>query len=364
VEVCSSAITKRPGAKVILTGNQLIGTPWQYDRLETIRKDAEEEGSLSWYGEMALGSMPWLLSDTKMLETQRKLNPLAFRRLFENERISGTGDLCSGEELARCLDETLPAGPAGPKRGAAYSGGLDLGVTRDPSAFVVVETYLQDERRHYRVACMKVWVPGDGDPVPLTVVEDKAREETRRYRCAGVTVDPWQSVGIMERMAADTEVSEFRNVGQRAAEAAALLRQVIVEGTLHFHPDCGRVRDPRTGGHMSLRDDLLNMRVKVNPDGSMRLNPLRVASSHGDQAMALAMCLLGASKRPAASSLTEKALDEALEAIVERAPEFEFSASAGTPAPWEVSDDYDIPSIRRHRTGDSLLADQDYEFDY
>lgn len=79
--------------------------------------------------------------DAKRLEEQRRLLPAkAFARLWLNQWSDGAGDALDADDFKAAISLSGPL--AGPERGWAYIGGLDLGVVRDCSALAILGKHI------------------------------------------------------------------------------------------------------------------------------------------------------------------------------------------------------------------------------
>jgi hypothetical protein len=63
-------------------------------------------------------------------------HPNRFARLWQGEWTSDTATAINRDDIAAAT--TLPGPLDGPERGYIFTGGLDLGLTRDASALVIV----------------------------------------------------------------------------------------------------------------------------------------------------------------------------------------------------------------------------------
>src|SRR5262249_54705598 len=200
-----SAAGKRGNSFVVIISNAGtgLGESWQWAVREAARTDP------AWYLSRLEGAQAsWIAAAT--LEEQRRMLPdIAFRRLWLNEWTTGSGDAIEPDLIQAAL--TLPGPMAGAEQGWSFFAGLDIGLSRDASALVVVgrpwggteeggvggplppmtdaqrrlrETYgwgqapLKEHawKRHtgtdrLRLALVKVWRPERGSKVELEVVE-------------------------------------------------------------------------------------------------------------------------------------------------------------------------------------------------
>jgi phage terminase large subunit-like protein len=103
---------------------------WQWGVRQTA-KDADWGHLFSPDGVVA----SWITAE--WVEEMRTLLPsAAFDRLVSNIWTSGTGDFCTEKQWQRCVDERLAPRTRG--LGTRHYAGLDLGLTRDRTAFAIV----------------------------------------------------------------------------------------------------------------------------------------------------------------------------------------------------------------------------------
>jgi hypothetical protein len=136
-----------------------------------------------------------------MVESERRrfaAVPSKFVRLYENTWAHGDeGAFLTSAELADATDAALqvPAGPAG----AVYSLGVDLGLTHDLTAVVLVHV---DARGRLTVDRADTWRGTPARPVDLTAVETTIRALARRFRVDVVHLDQWQGALLSQRLQA------------------------------------------------------------------------------------------------------------------------------------------------------------------
>lgn len=144
-------------------------------------------------------SVPWITE--RHVEAERRrfaAVPAKFKRLYENVWATGdAGSFLTAAEIADATDRTLTE-PAAPVPGAAYSMGLDLGLTRDLSALVVTHV---DPRGRVTVDAVRTWRGSKARPVNLIDVEATVRELARRFGVRTVHADSWQAALLAQRLA-------------------------------------------------------------------------------------------------------------------------------------------------------------------
>ena len=94
------------------------------------------------------------------------------------------------------MDSTLSEPAAGALE-ATYAMGIDLGLTLDWSAVVLVHL---DAARRVVVDLTRTWRGQKGTPVSLAAVEDEVLRLTRRFPVGRVVVDAWQAQYLVQRL--------------------------------------------------------------------------------------------------------------------------------------------------------------------
>ena len=306
-----SSSAKRKHCLLLVITNAGFETEWQYETREKIRQDCD------WYfSRLAEPQASWITQDR--LDEQRRLLPdIAFRRLWLNEWSSGAGDALTADDIdaAVTLDgQTYDAEP-----GYVYCAGLDLGLTRDATALVVIGKHVgfSDEierkprlssKQRMLIECgvcempesdyiergepgtgrlklchVAVWKPEGGRRVDIESVERTIQRLDQRFHFATLGFDPWQSQYLGERLAKQNIPAEqvpFTTVNLRSM--CSTLLEAFRERNIDLFPDENLIRD------------LKQLRV-VEKSYGVRLDSPRGPNGHGDSATALAIALHTAS---------------------------------------------------------------------
>jgi hypothetical protein len=260
-----------------------------------------------------------------MLEEQKRLlvSPTAFERLWLNRWASGCGDALPSNAIDAAL--TL-AGPAeGPEPGMVYTAGIDLGITNDLTAFVVVarhvghteRVYDPQPRRHeppmiallrevgelppipavsdYRdvshpatgrtkLVHVRTWRAPPGGRVSLADVEREVLAFHQRFRLSAVAADFWQSEYLCQKLsAARVPVESVHFTGPALQSMATAVCEAFREKTIDLYPEPG------------LLEDLRSARI-VEKQYGVRLEFPRGPNGHGDRGTALALALHACSR--------------------------------------------------------------------
>jgi phage terminase large subunit-like protein len=239
------------------------------------------------------GPCPWI--DPGALAEQRALlAPSAFARLHLNQWTAAEDRLTTVDDLRACV--TLD-GPLAPARGIRYVIGLDLGLTNDRAVAAVAHADQQTgtdlspwltvegaatakpkERSSTRVVLdrLEVWAGSRANPVRLETVEAWLIEAHRAYGNAPVVYDPFQAVGMAQRLErrgirAEAFTFSSTSVGRLASTLYRLLRD---------HQFA--LPDDR-----ELLDELANVRLRETSPGVFRMD--HDPGQHDDRAIALAL---------------------------------------------------------------------------
>ena len=226
--------------------------------------------------------------DSDLLDEQRRrLLPATFARLFENTWTAGSDALVADDDLQACV--TLD-GPLLPQLDKWYALGLDIGVTRDRTAACLchaerVSRDADDFLGHYSMAGQRVildriqvWRGSREQPVQLDDVEQWVREVCRLYAPCEVVADPFQAIGLLQRLRlSGVAGSEFTFSQTSVGRLAVALHGALADRRLDLPNDD------------DLLDELRNVRVIESSPNRWRLDD--APDRHDDRAIALALCV-------------------------------------------------------------------------
>jgi phage terminase large subunit-like protein len=306
-----SAVAKKEAAVMVVIANAGFQESWQWPLREKIRADA------GWYFSRLDGPRAsWIAAD-RLAEQRRLLPSIAFDRLWGNVWSSGAGDALEADLIEAALTQAGPM--AGAELGWVFAAGLDLGLSRDASALVLVgrhvgwcerverekpvrpagveamvELGLMDAAEaeaeevwhaatgRTRLAGVRVWRPAAGRKVELEEVESEVVRAHERFALRAVAYDPWQGAYLAERLAkrgiAAVPVDPVPgNLREMATATLELFRERQVD--LYREGD--------------LLADLRALRV-VERQYGFRLDSPRDARGHGDAASAFVLAALAA----------------------------------------------------------------------
>lgn len=254
------------GIVLVATNAGFIGT-WQ----ETWRRTAEE--SPRWYFSSYQQPAPWL-DPAEIEEARRRNGRNRFLRLWQGQWVPDQGDALSQADIDAAVKPDLaPLEVAEPEW--SYAGGLDIGLSQDATALVIVG------KRHgrYRLAYARAWKPSHGVRVDLDQVESKVFNVHRRFGLRVLAYDPFQAVHLAGRLAKMfVPMQEVPFTGSNLTGMATATIDAFTTGSmsLYRHPD--------------LLADLSKLRLVEKAYGT-RLESPRGPSGHGDLACALSLAL-------------------------------------------------------------------------
>lgn len=311
-----SAAAKRVDCMLTIISNAGTGcgSSWQWNVREAARLSDD------WYFHSLDGPQASWISEKHLAEQRRMLPPLAFDRLWLNRWTSGSGDALTEADITAAVLHDKPWRTR--KSGWVFVGGLDIGLAKDATAFVVVaknvgETTITEKPRKdrntlprplaimaelgmegapyapefdevvnvvegtgkLRVAAVQLWKPERGQRVDLAEVERAIVRAHEHYGLSRLCYDPHQCEYLSDRLeAAGVPVERVPFSG---ANLQAMATSVL---------DAFSARNIELYDHPQLLADLRNLRVEEKSYG-VRLTSPRGPSGHGDAATALALSI-------------------------------------------------------------------------
>ncbi|MEV6894263.1 terminase large subunit [Kribbella sp. NPDC051137] len=285
VEALLTALPKVAQSRLVVMTTAGSPLHWSYPVYQAARGSARWRVS-DWTEANGLAPTPW--QDPEELEEARRSLPAAsFERLFHNVWTSADEAVWSEEAIAELVRPT--AEPLPYSRRHAYAVGLDVGLTGDRTAVSVSHLEDHSHRDHATgrdvhdgravvVDALRYFEGTRADPVRLATVEEEVVSLARRYGGAPVVYDPYQAVGLSQRI---------RDRGFRVEpfNFSAASKQRLASTAI------GLVRDAAWSlpGDPVLVEELRGLRVAETPSGQFRVD--HPAGGHDDGFTA---CVLGA----------------------------------------------------------------------
>lgn len=312
-----SSAAKRANCLLSVISNAGFQDSWQWQTREAIRQDP------SWYFSRLEGPQASWITPGRLDEQRRLLPPIAFDRLWLNQWSSGSGDAIDPHLISRAV--TLDGPATASERGWQYFAGLDLGLKRDASAFVIVgrlvgwcETISRPAGRpgnqfdamrdlgliddatelgdsvdyvehpgdgRQRLVDVTIWQPPRGGKIDIEPIEAAVLAAHERFGLSGLAFDPWQAAYAAERLRkAGVPMVEVPFVPSNLASMAQCTLDVFNDRRIDLYD------------HPQLLTDLRALRV-VERQYGIRLESPRGPSGHGDAATALSLALHVAQSR-------------------------------------------------------------------
>jgi phage terminase large subunit-like protein len=268
----ASATGKAPDAQIVVCSNAGFAKDrsWQFRVRETARKER-------WgYLYAPKGTHASWISPEWVAQQRALLPPLVFERVILNRWTAQSGDFVTREQWRACVDPGLRPQPRG---GASrHHAGLDLGLTRDRTAFAVVHV----DGEHVVLDELLVWEGSRDDPVEIAAVERAVADAHRRFPGLRVLADPWQAEGSVQKLRrVGLRVETFAFSSRSIAGLSRTLYETVSDATLRVFEDEG------------LEQEILGLQVRETPDG-WRFD--HRAGGYSDRVVALAMALQAATR--------------------------------------------------------------------
>lgn len=304
-----TALPKTPGSRLVVMSTAGDPAGWAAKLHATALSEPA-----AWRVSEPAGPAPWMDQAEIDLE-RRRLPESLFRRLFWNEWTASEDRLVDPGNLDACA---VLDGPLDPVPGVSYRVGVDLGLRGDRTVIAVAHAETAEEGgRRVVLDRMLVYAGSREAEVSLAEVEAALLEVARRYR-ARIVGDPWQAVGMFQRLRAKgLRVEEFTFSGASVARLASTLHVLLRDRMLALP------RDPE------LLDELANVRLRETSPGVLRLD--HDSSRHDDRAVALGLAAqaLLADTAVAPASLTSFADRRLPATTITRAPTADTGYAGG-----------------------------------
>lgn len=277
-----SAAAKRANCMVVVISNAGVGqgTSWQWRIREAARTSPD------WYFSRIDGPKATWISEKQLAEQRAMLPASAYRRLWLNEWVRGTGDALEPADIEACC--TLDGPPDPPDTTWTHIQGLDLGIKHDHAALVVLAC--KPGAGKVRLANVQSWKPGAKGEVDLIAVERAVAEASQKFGSTVTFYDPHQCALMAQRLRKmGFRMEEQPFIGQHLNRMASSLLQVFSSRRIELYRDT------------ELIADLLRLTIVEKPYG-YKLEAVSDEFGHADRAIALAIAL------PTAAEISELGL--------------------------------------------------------
>jgi hypothetical protein len=270
IETLLDNAAKMPyGVTVVITNAGFVGS-WQHDIREQVL--ASGRWKFSAFTEVA----PWI-DPAEVEEIRKREAPGRFRRLWQGEWIFAAGDALKEEDLNAAL--TLAGPGIAPEPSFAYHCGVDLALSRDRAAVVLIGKHSSGRVRLIRALS---WSP----PFEQGAIRQACFDLYLKWGCR-FAIDSYQAATLAEELKKQGALVELLNFsGKKPGEMASAVVEMFASRCLDLFY------------HAELMADLRSLRLIEGPGGYLKLDAPRNASGHSDLAFALAMALMACRGRP------------------------------------------------------------------
>ncbi len=275
-----SSAAKRSNCLLVCISNAGFCDSWQWSVREAARADA------GWYFSRLEGPQASWMTPARLDEQRRMLPAVAFARLWLNEWSSGGGDALTEADIDAAFDVSLRP-VRRPEAGWDYVAGLDLGVSRDASALIVLGIRNRDpsepevaDHGRIRLAYHRRWKPSKGQKINLQEIEDALVSLHFQFSFRAVGYDPWEARHMAQRLGLlRLPMVELPPTSANLQRVATTLIEAFADRRLEIFEDA------------DLRRDLRRLRVEERSYG-FRLTSPRDEHGHGDSVSAFGSALL------------------------------------------------------------------------
>lgn len=270
-ESLSSAAAKSSTARMMVITSPSSPAHFSFEVLEQAR------GSDLWRVSELIGLVPWL-DPARVEEQRRRQTEAQFRRLFLGEWAEGEEALAAAGDIDNCITHS---GPLDPVSGCTYAIGADLGVKRDRTAVAVA--HLDGDR--VIVDRVAVWKGSRLRPVDLGEVEQWIEQGSRSYNRAPLVCDPWQALGMIQRLRGRGVAAEEFAFSQQSTSKLAGTMLDLIRGRRLGLPD-----------DAELVEEFRSVRLVERSPGNFRID--HHAGKHDDMVIAVALAAWQLLRRP------------------------------------------------------------------
>jgi hypothetical protein len=263
--LASSAAKRRNCLFLIITNAGFVNS-WQLAAREAFRANPD-----CYFHELDGPCASWITPD-RLAEQQRLLPAPAYARLWLNQWSTGSSDLLADAEIEAAI--TLD-GPTERERQVKYLGGLDLGLSKNSAAFVIVGKL----GTRCKLVRAWEWKPPRGAKVSIDEIEATIIRAHKVYSLTGIACDPWQSAQLVERgRKQNVPIRERAQSGRNLVEQAAALLAGFNDHSLDLFD------------YEPLLRDLRQARLEEKSYGVRIVSP-EVNGGHGDVLTAFTIAL-------------------------------------------------------------------------
>ena len=275
-EAITSGLPKRKNSRLVVLTSAGDPAHWSARIIDGAR------GSARWRVSEMPGPLPWMNPDD-LAEQRRMLPASSYARLHLNIWTASEDRLVDADDLRACVTLDGPQEYDGQHR---YIIGLDLGLKNDRTVMTVAHAERQKDGTAQRVVLDRIVVLQGTrtHPVQLADVEKLAEQASRNYGHAAIRLDPWQAVGLAQRLRdAGVVVEEWAFTAQSVGRLGQTLHLLLRDHRLALPDD------------QELLDELMTVRLHESAPGVYRLD--HDSGQHDDRAVSLGLAPLALTER-------------------------------------------------------------------
>jgi phage terminase large subunit-like protein len=295
-EAAVSGLPKRADSRLVAITSAGDPAHWSHKVLVQAR-DSDR-----WRTSELPGPLPWI-SESDLAEQRGMLLDSAFARLHLNLWAAGEDRLVRHDDLMACVahDGPLMAVP-----GRRYVHGLDIGLKNDRTVLSVCHSEPDPDDGPPAVVLdrMHVLQGTRAQPVQLSDVEAVVIEALREYP-GRVRLDPWQAVGLAQRLRAKGHrIEEWPFSAQSVGRLASTLHLLLRDRRLRLPDDAGLIEEL---ANVRLREGSTPGRVRLDHD----------SGGHDDRAVSLGLAALALVEKAPAGKTRPVSLSQYRRTVVQ-----------------------------------------------
>lgn len=267
---------KVPHGVVIVATNAGFKASWAWKLREAYRT------SPRWHFSQYSQPAPWI-DAAELAERKRVSTNNRYLRLWWGVWTSSAGDAFDETDLLAAVTQTDRMNGYESANGWRFVGGLDLGISHDHSALVVLGARFETQR--VQLANCWSWKPPRGGKVDLASVQWAIMDAHRQYKLETLFYDPYQAELMAQQLRSGCrgmKVEPMNFVGSNLARMATVAMEAFRSRRVDLYPD------PR------LLDDLRRLTIEEGKSYGHRLTSTRDTDGHCDLATAFVIALPGA----------------------------------------------------------------------
>ncbi len=221
---------------------------------------------------------PWI-NEHDLVDAKKRNSKARYSRLWLGQWTNPAGENFDEKDIDFAFSQSAHE-LTEPEDDWIYFGGLDLGVSNDHSAFVIMGANV--EQQQLKLAYAKRWKPRrDTGEIDLMEVEDTVAELYERFRLNGVWFDPFQAKLMAQRLKKQNyRMVDYSFTGKNLNEMAQAWKQVLEGRKISLYDNY----------EIELEKDLSKLQIVEKAYG-YRLEATRDAAGHADVATAMIMTL-------------------------------------------------------------------------